>query len=179
MFGYLCALQPSAAQCAPEAKRLDVCSYDKICDVPRNDSEPRESVYLHNVGASVAINCPMPSYTKEEMTADVFRKEVLFTGSSVIMNNLTDDWPMHDLWTFESLKENYGDLEVSVGRIPYGYRFGREYHKEPLRNYVEYLEDMIENDQVKREIHDTPQYIFDAEILELPAFTNQSFNPAK
>ncbi len=24
-----------------------------------------------------------------------------------------------------------------------GYRFGREYHKEPLRNYVEYLEGML------------------------------------
>ena len=28
--------------------------------------------------------------------------------------------PMNDLWTLETLKRDYGDLEVSVGRIPYG-----------------------------------------------------------
>jgi hypothetical protein len=27
---------------------------------------------------------------------------------------------VHELWTLDSLKNNYGELEVSVGRIPYG-----------------------------------------------------------
>ena len=27
---------------------------------------------------------------------------------------------MNDLWTLETLKRDYGHLEVSVGRIPYG-----------------------------------------------------------
>jgi hypothetical protein len=170
VYEYLCEKVPNSPECKPEKKNLDVCAFEERCDI--KSSKERDTVYLHNVGASISLNCPMLEFNGDELNTDMFREDILGVGASAIFNNLTNDWPMVKDWTFESLKNKYGDVEVSVGRIPYGYRFGREYHKEPLREYISYLESMNDTESP---ITDTPQYIFDAEILEEDIFLNKSF----
>jgi len=92
VYGYLCGILPDQPECAPENRNLKQCAFDQRCDGEPEFPSPRESVYLHNVGASINLNCPLNSWTGDEVTVERFRRDVLSTGGTIALNNITDDW---------------------------------------------------------------------------------------
>ena len=64
---------------------------------------------------------------------ETFQKEYLEPRRPVVFTDLSANWPARDKWTFDYLKEEYGDIEVPL----YDERFSK-----PGKNYGTYVEKM-------------------------------------
>lgn len=62
---------------------------------------------------------PIPR--RSGLTAEEFREEYLKPCKPVVFTDLARDWPATEKWTFDWLKQNYGDLEVPL--------CGKDFHK--------------------------------------------------
>ena len=92
---------------------------------------PEHDAALHGLNLTGPLRCLLNPHSRlhphrlNNPDRETLLREVVSLARPAVLTHLIDDWPPVRRWSFDWLKETYGDLRVDIGAIPYAGIYGR------------------------------------------------------